>query len=337
MTVPGMLITNIFVFGTLIAVLSILLKRVLARGLMGKVQVLKQMETEYGNLVKENERLKAYNLNQSKSVEETIALFDITKDISRTLDEDRIFDILTEHINRYIEIGECKFIKAQDKEDLSGYKGYTVLPLVINRQTIGHLLASGVRNEDKDKFHILAQQFLSGIKRALLYKKFQEISITDSLTQIFNRRHFLERFNEEFSRSKKFNLKFSFLMLDVDHFKEFNDHYGHLVGDAILREVTQTIKDNIRQIDFMGRYGGEELSIILAETDKAQACFAAERIRQAIAFSEIRAYDENLKVTVSIGISTFPDDAAHPQLIIEKADKALYKAKETGRNRICAG
>ena len=124
-------------------------------------------------------------------------------------------------------------------------------------------------------------------------------------------------------------------MLDIDHFKEYNDKYGHLVGDAILKEVAGTIKESIRQVDSVGRYGGEEFLIILTETDKNGARFAAERIRQAVESKRIKVYDEDLKATVSIGIATFPEDAEETQALIEKADKSLYRAKQTGRNRIC--
>ncbi|MGA2775549.1 MAG: GGDEF domain-containing protein [Candidatus Omnitrophota bacterium] len=159
--------------------------------------------------------------------------------------------------------------------------------------------------------------------------------MTDGLTQIFSRRYFMDRFEEELKRSKRFKLELSFLMIDIDRFKEYNDRYGHLVGDAILREVSRSIKDNIRQVDFMGRYGGEELSIVLTDTDKEQARIAAERIRAAVDSESIHVYDENLRATVSIGISSFPDDALEVKSIIDKADKALYSAKQQGRNRVC--
>jgi diguanylate cyclase (GGDEF)-like protein len=208
--------------------------------------------------------------------------------------------------------------------------------LVIQQDTIGYLIASGINENDKDRFGILAQQFLIGVKRVLLYKKMQELAITDGLTQLFSRRHFLDRFKEELSRSKKFKYRFSFLMVDIDKFKEFNDKYGHLVGDAILREVSKTIKETIRQIDFVGRYGGEELSVILVETDKEHARFAAERLRQAIESRDIRVYDEELKVTISIGISTFSSDGETVEKLIETADQALYAAKQAGRNKVCS-
>jgi diguanylate cyclase (GGDEF)-like protein len=284
------------------------------------------LKQEYDNLAQENIRLKRGNADLERSAEETIALYDITKDICTALDEDRVFEIFRERINRYISIGDCRFLK--EGADLAPYKDSKVLPLMIDKQSIGYLVAEDVRKEDEDKFHILSQQFLSGLKRVLLYRKVQELSITDGLTQIFNRRYFIERFKEEIKRAKKFKLKFSFLMVDIDHFKNYNDRYGHLVGDAILLEVARAVKENIRQIDFMGRYGGEEFSIILAETDKEQTRFAAERIRQAIESRQITVYDEDLKATVSLGLATFPDDARETQGLIE--------AKQAGRNKVCA-
>ena len=123
-------------------------------------------------------------------------------------------------------------------------------------------------------------------------------------------------------------------MADIDTFKDFNDRYGHLVGDAILKEVARTVKENIRQVDAVGRFGGEEFIVILTETDKNGARFAAERIRQAVEDKRIKVYDEDLKVTISIGVSTFPEDAKDLDAVIDKADKALYRAKQGGRNRV---
>lgn len=309
------------------------LKKILHKGLMEKKNSYERLNHEYENLVQQNSKLKSGNAGLERFAEEIIALYDITKDICNTLDVDKIFNIFHERIDKEIGIGDCRFLK--EAADLSPYKDYTVLPLMIDKNPIGYLVASNIQKKDEDKFHILAQQFLMGIKRAILYQKVLELAITDSLTQVFSRRYFFERLNEEFERSRKFKLKFSFLMVDIDHFKYFNDHYGHLVGDTILREISKTIKENVRQIDFIGRYGGEELSIILTETGKDNAHFAAERIRQAIESKYIRVYDEDLRVTISIGIATFADDARDIRVLIDRADEALYLAKQTGRNRVC--
>lgn len=314
--------------------LSVRLNKLLQRKFIDMRKVYERLNSEHENLLQENYRLKKGNSDLERSVEETTALYDITEDIFKSLDEEKIFALFKERINRYIKVETCEFLK--ENSDLSLYKNHAVLPLMIKKKTIGYLVAVGVEDKDLDKFQILAQQFLIGIKRAHLYQRVQELTITDSLTQVFNRRYFFERFNEEMARSRKFNLKLSFLMIDIDHFKEYNDQYGHLVGDGILKEITKTIKENMRQIDFIGRYGGEELSIILSETDKEQARYAAERIRQSIESKRISVYDEDLKVTISIGISSFPDDANEDSALIERADEALYQAKQTGRNRTCA-
>ena len=309
------------------------INKALKRGLSAKKLEYEQLQSKLDGLWQENSRLMEINNTLEKSSEETIALYDITRDICNSLDEEKIFAIFRERMKTYIKTGECSFSK--ESPDFSENEGSIILPLSINKKKAGYLSAKDIRKEDEEKFRILGQQFLVGIKRAYLYKKYQELSITDGLTQVFNRRYFFERFEEEINRSNKFKLIFSFLMIDIDNFKEFNDHYGHLVGDAILREIARTIKDTIRQVDFIGRYGGEELSVVLVETDKEQAGFAAERIRQAIEAKRIRIFDEELKITVSIGISEFPFNGKQSKAIVEKADRALYAAKEAGRNRVC--
>jgi len=289
---------------------------------------------ELKNLTDLNKRLNSENAWLNKVFAQTLALYELTKDICKNLDEEKVFATFNQSLKKYISVGDCRYIK--DGADLIKYKDYTILPLGIEENQIaGYLAVDGIAAADKEKFGILAQQFLIGLRRALLYQKVQGMTITDSLTQVYCRRYFLERFSEELRRSKKNKLRLSFLMIDIDNFKRFNDHYGHLVGDAILRQVSKTISEAVRQIDFIGRYGGEEISIVLAETGREQANFAAERIRQAIAETAIKVYDEELKVTVSIGVSTFPDNALNMQDLIEKADQALYLAKETGKNKVC--
>jgi len=311
---------------------SFAVKKALKEGLFKKEHRLKELEFEYAELNEEKLRLSNNNLSLEESLNETIVLYNLTKEICKSLDEEKIFIIFKERINDYLKAQDCRLLARE--ADLSLYQGQTIFPLVIQQEALGYLAVGDILDKDKEKLRILAQQFLIGAKRAHLYKRMQELSITDSLTGLFSRRHFLDRFKEELRRSKKFKYMFSFLMLDIDKFKTFNDKYGHLTGDAILREVAKTIKETIRQIDFVGRYGGEELSIILVETDKEQARFAAERIRRAIESKEIKVYDEELKVTVSIGLATFSDDGSTLEELIEGADKALYIAKKAGRNRV---
>jgi diguanylate cyclase (GGDEF)-like protein len=291
-----------------------------------------RINNEYSALLTENTRLEQGNRDLEKTLEQTVALYDLTKQICKYLDEEKVFLNFKEELGKYIEVADCKFLK--DSEDITLYNDYAILQLDIDKSPAGYLVAQITKEQDREKFHILGQQFLLGINRAILYRKVQELAITDTLSGVFSRRYYLERFREEIERSQKFNYSFSCLMIDIDHFKDYNDQYGHLVGDAILRELSKTIKENIRQIDLIGRYGGEEFSILLTETDKEQAKFAAERIRQSVESKYIQVYDENLKVTVSIGISTFPTDGKEMEALIDNADSALYYAKQTGRNRV---
>jgi diguanylate cyclase (GGDEF)-like protein len=124
-------------------------------------------------------------------------------------------------------------------------------------------------------------------------------------------------------------------MIDVDFFKHFNDDYGHLVGDVVLKEVAQTIKKNIREVDLVGRYGGEEFGVLLIETGESEAFLVAERIRRSVEGKKYKAYDENLKITVSIGCATYSASLFEASLLIDSADAALYQAKRMGRNRVC--
>jgi len=301
------------------------------RSLNEKGLALRQLKEECESVSREVEKLKRDNAALEKSVEETIALYDMTKDIRKILNEDLIFKLFKERISALLKLEDCLFLKSKPATS----EGQIILPVILEDAPVGFLVVRGLAEQDREKFHILAQQFVSGVKGAFLFKKVQELTIVDSLTQTFNRRYFMERFQEEISRCQRFKLKLTFVMADIDHFKEINDQYGHLVGDAILKEVTGILKENIREIDFMGRFGGEELSIVFTETDTEPARYACERIRKAIESKSFRVYDENLKVTLSLGLSTFPAHAKEADTIIEKADKALYQAKERGRNRVC--
>lgn len=208
------------------------------------------------------------------------------------------------------------------------------IPLLARRRVISVILVENTDESQIDKFYILASQFAFQIERIGLFDNVEKLSITDGLTKTFLRRHFSERFEEELIRSAASEVKLSIVMIDLDHFKRCNDTYGHLVGDAVLREFVEVLRKNVREIDIISRFGGEEFCVLFPETDKKGAFAVAERIRKAVEEHEIHAYDEVVKITVSIGVSSFPDDAKSQEALVELADKALYESKDKGRNRV---
>lgn len=163
----------------------------------------------------------------------------------------------------------------------------------------------------------------------------QTLAITDSLTGLYNRRHFFKLAEIEVSKLKRNKRPASCHMIDIDHFKNINDTYGHIVGDSVLIEVGKRIKQGIRDYDILARYGGEEFVVFLPETDLEEAMLVAERVRANIVGSKIEINEKTkIPLSVSIGISSAKGEDIVLYELINKADKALYLAKERGRNRV---
>jgi diguanylate cyclase (GGDEF)-like protein len=163
-------------------------------------------------------------------------------------------------------------------------------------------------------------------------KELHELSITDSLTGLYNRKHLMETLDSEVARSKRHKHDFSVLVVDIDHFKEYNDTYGHLAGDEVLSRLASVFKKSVRSCDYVARYGGEEFILVLPEIGPYDGVKAAERIRKKVVKEKFAGDGEPIKVTVSVGVASYPKDGDDPQAIIRHADTALYEAKETGRN-----
>lgn len=173
------------------------------------------------------------------------------------------------------------------------------------------------------------------LSRARLYQEKEQLASRDGLTGVENHRTFQERFLGEILRAQRYDHQLAVLMLDIDHFKKVNDTYGHPAGDQVLKEVARLISQTIRAgIDLLARYGGEEFVCMLADTDRARAGETAERIRESVAAKVFESGTARFQVTLSIGGAMYPSDSRHGREVLEKADKALYRAKETGRNRL---
>ncbi|MEW6325614.1 MAG: diguanylate cyclase [Nitrospirota bacterium] len=171
---------------------------------------------------------------------------------------------------------------------------------------------------------------------AVLNQRLETMAITDELTGLFNRRHFIERVQQEFARSKRYHLPLSCLMIDIDNFKMINDRWGHQTGDAVLKELGALLKRSRRTHDLVARYGGEEFIVILCQTDHNGAMQSAEQVRKAIEGHAFSAADGRpLQVTASVGVSSYPaPDVVQPDDLVRVADGALYQAKRTGKNRV---
>ena len=165
-------------------------------------------------------------------------------------------------------------------------------------------------------------------------KELEILSVTDSLTGLYNRKHLMESLTGEIGRSSRYDRPFSLLIIDIDHFKKFNDTYGHLAGDEVLRKMGELFRESIRGCDFAARYGGEEFVIVMPEIDRDQAVQAAERIRASVAKKKIDANGNSVKVTISVGVAAFPEHGEDAQAVISRADAALYQAKRRGRDRV---
>jgi diguanylate cyclase (GGDEF)-like protein len=168
-----------------------------------------------------------------------------------------------------------------------------------------------------------------------LLKQTQELSITDGLTGLYNQMHFFELINLETKKSQRQNLSYSLIMFDVDHFKNYNDHNGHLRGSETLKNIGAIMRNKFRTTDLLAKYGGDEFVVILPQADKVGAYLAAERLRESIEKQVFPGAETQplKKLTISIGLAAYPEHGLNEEEILNHADKALYFAKDSGRNR----
>jgi diguanylate cyclase (GGDEF)-like protein len=165
-------------------------------------------------------------------------------------------------------------------------------------------------------------------------KALEILSRTDSLTGLYNRKHFLEVLTGEVARAERSRHPFAVMMIDTDHFKKYNDTFGHLAGDALLKQIGQIIKESLRSVDVAARYGGDEFIVLLPDIEKDQVSAVAERIRSQVTMDTLSRAADGVVVTTSIGLAVYPEHAQSAEAMIASADQALYHAKEHGRNRV---
>ncbi|MGB9731729.1 diguanylate cyclase [Calditerrivibrio nitroreducens] len=188
-------------------------------------------------------------------------------------------------------------------------------------------------NKELSEYKVKEQE-LAKIKKEL--EKYKMESVTDPLTGLFNRKFMIKKIEEEIERGKRYGSKFSIIFLDIDNFKRMNDVYGHIVGDFVLKYLANIIKSELRKVDYAFRYGGEEMVILLSETNLENALKFSERLLEVVRNTIFKYKTEDLKITVSIGVAEFKPGETIEQLI-ERADMAMLKAKQAGKDRVVSG
>ena len=164
-------------------------------------------------------------------------------------------------------------------------------------------------------------------------EQLEKLSQTDSLTQLFNRRHWQDNFEKEFERFARYGETGSMIMIDIDNFKQVNDKYGHPAGDKVIQNIAHILKQSLRETDFAGRYGGEEFAVVLTNTNADESKYFTERLRKKIEASQVVYKNQIIKVTISIGVNALTEDVKTSLNWLSGADKALYLSKENGRNQ----
>lgn len=222
-----------------------------------------------------------------------------------------------------------QFVKAAG----SYVESIACIPMKVHGECIGVINVTNKKDnapfadQDVSLLTAIADQAAVAINKAQLW----ELSVTDSLTGLHIRRYLLARLNDELLRSRRFGHSLSVVLCDIDFFKRVNDQHGHDTGDRVLKEVARVLQASARSIDHVARYGGEEFVFLLVETDKGAALAAADRLRREV---ESLALPDLPRVTLSLGVASFPDDGDDIENLIHKADLALYHAKQAGRNQV---
>ncbi|MCX7769569.1 MAG: diguanylate cyclase [Proteobacteria bacterium] len=262
--------------------------------------------------------------------------------IGKVVDRESLLYWVIEH-KQYLDLrhyNSKKKIKPLISESLkiSELQRVIIYPLMYEDSILGAFIL-GYKNEGPDDYEkrvieILGNQASISISNAFLFEKVKNMATTDGLTGVFNHRHFQEKFSEVLLRAERYNEKFSLVLLDIDFFKKVNDTYGHQVGDIVLKKVAQILKSTARKVDIVARYGGEEFAIICVNDDKNNAVKFAERLRMEIENTTILFEGGKLNVTASLGVASYPEDGKDKVSLVEMADRALYKAKHEGRNRV---
>ena len=232
-----------------------------------------------------------------------------------------LIDIDAEKIQQINKLGVSKFL--------------IIIPLFQNQNPFGVMMVfsprEGVTDKELNFLSLFANQVEMAITIANLFETMKKEAVTDSLTELYNRRYFTEELKKEADRARRLNQPFTIISLDLDYLKKINDTYGHMAGDIAIKAIADVMKKNARSIDIPARLGGEEFSILLPGIDSNGGMVAAERIRAAIENEEVPQIG---KITASIGVGTYPEHSMNIDELVEMTDQAMYRSKINGRNRV---
>ena len=226
------------------------------------------------------------------------------------------------------------------KAKLKGMESLLVLPLVVREEPIGTLIVAAKApgafgTPVRATLQALSNHLAVAMANARLVRQLEELATTDGLTGCLNKRAFLDQMEQKLLAAQRFGRKLSVIVTDLDHFKAVNDTYGHAAGDRVLQELGQVLRRVKRETDLVARFGGEEFCVLCEETDSRGAQLLAERVREELAGTELQTELGPLRVTASLGVATFPDHATTAPDLFVQGDKALYEAKNRGRNQVC--
>ena len=288
-----------------------------------------------------------YLFNENKTVVEPVASWGEMKSPAKVLDPNDSWALRQGKVHEVVNCGQgmlCQFLTEHP------VNGYISAPIIAQGDMIGmlHVQYAAVPDdfsEDEVEHHYSARRRLAVITAdhlalALVSLKLREAlkqqSVKDPLTQLFNRRYMSESLEREFARCRRASWKLSVILIDVDHFKRVNDDYGHDAGDLVLKELAEFIRDHMRAEDIACRFGGEEFLLLMPGAKPQEAMRRAEELREGVKRLNIRYQGSRLKnIAISAGVATSPDSGETETALLKAADRALYEAKETGRDRVC--
>ena len=279
--------------------------------------------------------LKALQAHAGGDFENYRLRYDEASPIARCLKEHKIL-----YTKEYLEVINNLLIdidaeKIQQINKLGVSKFLIIIPLFQNQNPFGVMMVfsprEGVTDKELNFLSLFANQVEMAITIANLFETMKKEAVTDSLTELYNRRYFSEELKKEADRARRLNQPFTIISLDLDYLKKINDTYGHMAGDIAIKAIADVMKKNARSIDIPARLGGEEFSILLPGIDSNGGMVAAERIRAAIENEEVPQIG---KITASIGVGTYPEHSMNVDELVEMTDQAMYRSKINGRNRV---